>query len=444
MDWELWLVACGIAGLVLLLIVAPVILLTRKPRAPRPRHPPRSWPHMLAGCVVLLVGMVLPVGLAAAVGGPYGCLLGFLLVGLVIRYYLVSRETAAAQVFSTIGASMRQNLPLPAALELEAAGGQENAGRAMRRISHWLSQGYPLSEAIRRGYPRCPGYAVAMVAAAERIHQAPQAVAAVEAHLARKGREGRKFQPVNPAYPLFLVLLSFSILWGLAQFVVPSFKVISADIGGRLPAVTRGLLAAFEASRGAMAVVLGLLVLGVIPAGVYLKFRARRPERPYLLSRIGDFLKWHMPVLHWFERNFALMQTVSFLRLSLGAGGTVDEAITGAGELDVNGCYRRRLGDWLARVQRGEDVAAAAKTSRIGAAVTWAFDTKVNQGNTPAILETLESFYRSSYGYAANLARFIFWPCVTIAMGLMVGLMVYALFAPLVALYEHMTQGVIP
>ena len=68
----------------------------------------------------------------------------------------------------------------------------------------------------------------------------------------------------------------------------------------------------------------------------------------------------------------------------------------------------------------------------------------MNQGNTPAILESLESFYRSNYSYITNLARFIFWPCVTIVMGLLVGAVVYAMFAPLVAMIHYSVDATIP
>ena len=64
--------------------------------------------------------------------------------------------------------------------------------------------------------------------------------------------------------------------------------------------------------------------------------------------------------------------------------------------------------------------------------------------NSPTILESLESFYRSNYGYITNLARFIFWPCVTIVMGLLVGEVVYAMFAPAVELIHYSVDAAIP
>ncbi len=408
----------------------------------RLEKPSRAWGFAKTLFYILVIGVYLFIGLA--VFGPYGFFLLAMAAMMVVRYNLISRDTTTTHVFSTIGASMRQNLPLAAALESAAGGQNGKRRRIMQRISHWLTEGYPLSKSLRRGYPKCPGYALAMITEAEKIQQVPQAVAGIEAQLSEKSREARKFQPVNLAYPVVLILVVFSFMGGMMVFVLPEFESIYKDLGQPLPAITRGVFLLSNEYFSLLFAVLAILILVVVPSALYLKFRPRRPERAYAVSRIGDFFKWHFPVLRWFERNFSLLQTVSFLRLSINAGSTVDQAIAGAAELDANACYRRRLRRWLDQVQGGQDVAEAARKNRVGSTLVWAFDQKVNQGNTPAILQSLESFYRSHYSYITNLARYIFWPCVTIVMGLLVGLVVYAMFVPLIGMIHHAIDGVIP
>ena len=56
----------------------------------------------------------------------------------------------------------------------------------------------------------------------------------------------------------------------------------------------------------------------------------------------------------------------------------------------------------------------------------------------------MESFYRTNYNYAANLARYIFWPCTTILLAAMVGFIVYAMFAPLVGMLEFTVESTMP
>ena len=133
-----------------------------------------------------------------------------------------------------------------------------------------------------------------------------------------------------------------------------------------------------------------------------------------------------------------MVQVVELLRLSLNAGCPVNDAIENTIALDVNHGFRKRLRRWLKRVERGDNIAEAARKSRLGSPIAWAFDDKVNQGNTLSILEMLESFYRSNYSYYVNLARIILWPCVTLLMGLIVGFIVYAIFMPGIQVIAHL------
>jgi type II secretory pathway component PulF len=67
-----------------------------------------------------------------------------------------------------------------------------------------------------------------------------------------------------------------------------------------------------------------------------------------------------------------------------------------------------------------------------------------NHSNTLDILETLESSYRWGYSRAAAMVRFIIGPCETLCLGLMVGFIAYAIFAPILAVIYAMTDSIVP
>jgi len=412
-----------------------------------------QWPRKCAKWILIVSVALLLLATAGVVFSPLGAIgLGFfiLFIGAVISYGLTSRRMIAAYVISTIGSSIRQNLPLPMALEAAAGGQDDKRARILRKIQNWLVQGYPLSEAIKRGYPRCPAYAVAMIAAAEQINQLPFAIKSIEADMLARADESRRLRPMHPFYPVVLITFMFFMVLALMKWVIPQFHSVLTEMteGAKLPAATRFLcgIANFIAYRYGwlIGLVFAVIILVIFPVSIYVKFRPRRPDNLHLLSRIGDFIRWHLPVLHWFANNYSMVQIVELLRLSLNADCTVNDAIAGTLALDVNNCFRKRLRQWLIKVQRGENIAAAARESKLGSTIGWAFDDKVNQGNTLAILEMLESFYRSNYSYRANLARFIMWPCVTIAMGIMVGFIVYSIFGALITIVNETANLVYP
>ncbi len=437
------------------MIIAPLIFFAAVIAVSVSRRKPGSerWPQICAKWILIIFLFLLLLVTAGVVFGPLGFagLIFFILfMSSIIAYALTSRHAVAAYIISTIGSSMRQNLPLPMALESAAGGRADTRSIILQRIQKWLVQGYSLSESIKRGYPKCPGHAVAMIAAAERIDQLPLAIGAIEADLVTKADDRRRINPVHPLYPVIVIVFTFFILLSITTFVIPQFKNVLEEMlgGATLPFATRLLMGIVRFIRYEfgwliwLAFVLTIFV--VVPVSIRVRFRPRRPEKPYLLSRIGDYIKWHLPILHWFEKNYSMVQVVELLRLSLNAGYTVDDTIKNTLELDVNNCFRKRLKEWLERVKRGDNISTAVRESKLGPALAWAFDERVNQGNTLSILETLESFYRSNYSYYVNLASFIMWPCITLIMGLMVGFVIYAIFSPGIVIIKRMAELVTP
>lgn len=413
-----------------------------------------EWPQKWAKWILIGLVFLLLFATTAVACGALGIVIsGFfaLFIVLAISCTMTSKNVIAAYVVSTIGSSMRQNLPLPMALESAASGQINKRAQTLREINKWLVQGYSLSESIKRGFPKCPSYAVAMIAAAERVNQVPAVIEAIEEDMAAELEESRRIKPVELlAYPVTLLVVVFLIILALAKYVIPKFQEVLSEMveEPELPVPTRILseavnYIAYEAGPVFWGII-GFTVFVLVPLGIRSKFRPRRPEKPYLVSRIGDFVKWHLSIPRWFEKNYALVQVVEVLRLSLKAGCTVNDAIANTLSLDVNSCFKNQLQRWLAKVEAGENIAGAAREANLGAPLAWAFDEKVNQGNTMAILEMLGSFYRSNYSYRVNLARFIMEPCLVIMMGLIVGFVVLAIFLPLVKMVSYASALVTP
>lgn len=433
-DTGITVIAIGAAMVFAAIIVLLIVFVTppRRYAGQAPKLRRRRPSIFLFYCFYIFL-------LAAGIGllylcGPFFPLGGvFLLVlgGMTVTFLLTGRETLSMHVFSSLGASMRQNLPLTTAMEAEARSLTGQAQNVFQNIAAWLSQGFPLSEAILRGYPRCPGEALSMVKAAEYVGQTPKTIAVIERNISEKMRYGNYLQPMYPSYPIAVIIVSVLIVTMMLYFVVPKFEMIFSDLECRLPAATIWMMQISRVTNEGFVLIPPAMLLLIVPMGLYLRFRPRRPEKPYTLSNWGDEIKWHLPPLHWFERMRAQILTADFLRIALEAGATVDNAVTGACALDLNVQYRNRLNEWLMRIQMGENVSAAARAAKVGTSLAWAFDTDVNPGSTPAVLEAIASAGRINYSHARNVARSIFWPCLTLLMATMIGFIVYAMFIPL-------------
>ena len=409
------------------------------------------WPYEWAKWISAIVGICVLLAILGALFSSGLFYAGFFLLlafASFARYAATSRHVTALYIISTIGSSLRQNLPLATALQAAASGRRNKQSKILRSISKWLVEGYTLSQAIKRGYPKCPAYATSMIAAAEKIGQLPKAIKSVEADMIEKADESKKIRPFNSVYPVVVLTIAFFIVGGLVWFILPKFKNILTEAGiAEMPWATQVLIdiAGYMLNDAAWVVVLLVLVVLVgIVVSTRARLRPRRPEKPYLISRIADFIKWNLPVLHWFELNYSLVRVVELLKISLNAGCTVNESIRNTLGMDVNNRFRKRLARWLEKVEQGQNISTAAGSSRIGSAIAWAFDDQINPGNAPDILEMLEQFYRTNYSYRANLTRFILEPCVVLMMGVCIGFIVYALFVPMVAITNHYSNGFVP
>ncbi|MBN1508397.1 MAG: type II secretion system F family protein [Sedimentisphaerales bacterium] len=440
------------------LLLAPVLFVVAMASVAASTHgsESREWYHRAALLLLVWLGLVLVVGVVLSwfnIVGASAVLPVLFIVGIIlivaacVAYGIVTRWAAAVNVFSTIGASIRQNLPLPMALDCAAMGRNDATSRVLRAIKRWMVKGYPLSEAIRRGYPQCPAHVLALLSAGERIDQLPAAVRAVEADMKALAADRTRLRPVHPAYPIIMLIILFVFTMGLLRFVVPQFKSMLEEMSeGQLPASTRMLIRIADPFMAGDGLPLLILLAAAIASSVWIygAWRRRRPQRPYVLSRLGDSLKWNLPVLHWFERNRAMTRVVALLRMSLNAGCPVNEAIRGTLQLDMNLCFRRRLACWLRRVERGEPIGESARRCRLGNTLAWAFAGGGHTGDTPAVLEVLEAHYRSNYSYRVNLARFILWPAGIIALGASVGFVVFSIFSSIVAVVSRCAANVYP
>lgn len=431
----------GIASGLVVLMTMTTILISR------PNVERASWPQEASKISLIAVASILAVGVWFVLGGirnPAGWMFLLLLVGTNVGFILASRRAVAHYVLSTLAGAMRQNLPLADSLNAAAAGANDKRSRILRRIARRLEEGMPVSMALKWGYFACPGHAIGALAAAERVGQVPRALQRIEDELVRDVRRRHAVRAVRPWYPLLLILALGLICSGFQLFIIPSFMSIFDDMGEKLPWATQALVGFFSGQGSLLLQGIVLLMLVAAPIALYTQFRPRRPGRPAFWSRVGDFVKWRLPLAHWFERARSTSRAAAMLRLSLEAGCTVDDAIESTLELDLNGTFRSRLRLWLGRVRRGEDVSAAALASGAGRPFSWAFDQQANPNNAPQALAVIESSFRAAHNYRARLASVVFWPMVVLSLAVMVGFVVYALFVPLVELINAMMRGMLP
>lgn len=393
------------------------------------------WKFFARTVVFILFGLLLLAGLLICFH-VLGFIFFIFFIIAVFRYLATARYNQALEFVSTLAAAMRQNLPLPTALQTAAIGRKDKTARIFCRTAHWLIQGYSLAEAIRKGYPRCLPEVVSTIESAEKLSQLPETLLSLEKDLINHADETKKVRPVHPWYPVIVLICLFAMTTGLMVFIIPTFSSIVSDMSeGRasLPAPTLFLMHITEkiTHPSTFIILLGVVLVGIGLTSYYY-FRTRVAYKPGLFLNIIDRIRWYWPLQRRLERNMATLRLVEILHHSLSAGWPLNQSIAAALSVKMNCCFQKRVRRWLQDVEQGMDAAQSARAHGIGSSVAWALDGKINPGQAPALLEMLEETYRSKHNYIGNLIRSIMWPLAILALGAFVGFIVYAMFVPMI------------
>ncbi len=350
------------------------------------------------------------------------------------HYRRCRRYNLLNNILSTVSLSMRRSLPLPTAIEAASHGQKKKTAKVFRELAYWLTQGWSFSDALAKSFPKCPSHFLASIRTAEQINQLPAAIESIEADITEKMRDPEKAVSSFFGYPLFLLVNVLIISMGLAVFILPVFAEVLADMtdGTKLlPYSTQALLNMSTwllGNKGLNLLIVVLITQFVLVLFIWITCHKRKPHRPGLISKLFDLFKWHLPLVHWFEKNAANLQLCQSMRIAMQSGCPLDKGLQNAAGLDINWLYRKQIKNWLGRIKQGESTASAAKAAGLDKTLIWAFDEKINQGNTPGVLKNLEDSYRSLLTHRRRMVTEISWPFLIIAAGSGVGWVVYAMF----------------
>lgn len=378
----------------------------------------------------------------------FGTIFSAMLIAGVVHYISVSRYNNALEYVSTIGLAMRQSLPLPAALYAAAAGRSDKMAFIFCQTAKWLTQGYSLAQAVRRGYPRCLPEVLLAIESAEKLNQLPQVLISLEKDLVNQSDETRKIRPSSPWYPVIVMALICSIVLGLCIFIIPTFSEVISDMSdgqAALPASTRFLLTVSQhLLRPEYYFTLGICIELFVFLWAYYFFRTRIAYKKGWFLNTIDRIRWYWPLHRQLERKSSMLQLVEILRAGIHAGRPLDQTLETIAEMKINVCFRKRIARWLQRIRQGDNPSDSARSCDIGQGIAWALDGDMNPGQAPVLLESLEEVYRSEMDYIGNLIRAIMWPIIILGMGLFVGFIVYCFFIAIVSTITTGIQFIIP
>ena len=328
---------------------------------------------------------------------------------------------------------VRAGVPLLRALQILARSERNPAWRrVIAGLAETIRTGGNLSDGLRQ-YPRIFGpLYLNMVRAGEAGGVLGTVLDRLARFLERSERiKGRVKAALT--YPLIIVLVAGLIMTGLMLFVVPKFEQIFSSLlkGQPLPLLTRVVIGAGNLLGHHLVPALGLIVLGWIGAATFRRSRVG--------TRITDWLLLKLPVFGEMYLKAAIARWARTFGALLASRVPMLEALIITREASGNVHVSDAINLVHDRVKAGETVADPLEEAALfPGLVTSMVRVGEETGTLPEMLNRIAEAYDEEVDNSVAALTSIIEPVMIVVMAVGVGIMVVALFLPIVGVIQHL------
>lgn len=242
-------------------------------------------------------------------------------------------------------------------------------------------------------------------------------------------------------YPSVVISVAVLIVLGIMILIVPKFEKIFADFGTELPAMTKLLMNLSRWIGGRLypdQLIPGFVWLLFTPLFIYISLKIIRKTNSG--KAVLDSMILMVPV----AGNLVSKSTIARFTRTLGtlvsAGVPILDAINITKETTPNYVYAKALGAIYDSVRQGESFAEPLRKAQVcDSIVVNMIDVGEETGDLDKMLIKIADNYDEEVDVIVESLVSLLEPLMVVALGVIVGFIVIALFLPLVKLITSLT-----
>jgi len=229
-------------------------------------------------------------------------------------------------------------------------------------------------------------------------------------------------------YPAFLLMVSIGVIGILVGFVVPKFEDFYKDMGSDLPLITRILIGVSTAVTTYWPLLLAAVAGGIVAWRAWARTAAGR----FSIDR----LKLRIPVVGGLLQSFSASRFVRTMGTLLAGGIPVVAALGIAARAVGNTLFERELLDVERKVREGGSFWQGLEETRLFSDIAVEM-AKVGEstGALSEMLMNVSDFYDEETDNRVATLMALMEPVMLIGMGIIVALMLLAMYMPLLKAY---------
>lgn len=238
-------------------------------------------------------------------------------------------------------------------------------------------------------------------------------------------------------YPTFVLGLAAAILAAMVLKIIPMFATIYTRFRVKLPWPTQLLLSLSEfATRN-----LPLLLAAAVLIGLAAWNWGRTPAGRLAL----DSMRFHMPVFGSLIRMYAITRFARTLGILVGSGTQLLYALKVMRPVPGNRLLEQAIEAVGARVESGVSLSRAmSETGEFPEMLVQMTATGEETGKLDNMLSRTADFYEQRVTAAVDGLSSLVEPIAIVTLGIVVGLVLLALYLPIFNLGQAMRSGIIP
>jgi type IV pilus assembly protein PilC len=291
-------------------------------------------------------------------------------------------------------------------------------------VREQVESGALLSEAMARHPDTFNRLYVAMVEAGEAAGVLDVVLDRVALQIEKEQKIKRRVRGAM-IYPTVVMTFAFLVLCGLLMFLVPVFVKIFDTLGGELPTLTQWVMHVSDLLRGYWYIVFPLIGLAIFG---FFKWKKTETGR-----QAWDRFKLRIPMqIGSVVRKVAMARWSRTLSTLIASGVDIMKALEITAQTSGNWVVEDATGNVRVRVQEGASIAQPLIDSPV-------FPPMVSQmvkigeetGELEKMLEKVADFYEDEVDAAIQALTSIIEPLMMIGVGVMVGIIVIAMYLPM-------------
>lgn len=356
--------------------------------------------------------------------------------GLFWRTVAIPMGFDLPQMFRELASMLDSNVPLDRALTLVSEGRNQRVRMRMNRVRERVEAGEPLSEALA-ALPRkwAPDVIRSTIAAGERAGRLPELLREIVLEYERLGLIDRRLRSIF-IYPLVVLLFGTICVYVIMWKVMPVFASLYSALGYDLPFLARAVRSIWT--------ITGPILMIVVPVALYFTVRSVN-RRLKFKGASGPFqgLAWKLPVVRGLRRALIEVRFARSLRVLISAGVPLPDALDLCENIVADDLAGQAIVDSCRRIREGETPSKALRGLRfLSPAFLWFLTDTEARGDFIEVTSAMAEAAEDRFLTRVEVVERFLEPATTVALGLVIGTVVIAVYQVLFKLTTLTAGGV--